>query len=125
MFSSNPWNWLALVAGGFVLVGYSSADAGLLPAEAMTNTCPAITQVVASPLKASVGGDIDVSVTAVDQDGDSINYLWTGTGGSFADPAARTTTYRCEEGGNQSITITVSDAESCTVTWTAQVACLG
>ena len=124
MFSSNPWNWLTLLASVFVLVGYSSADAGLRPVQTATNTCPVITHVAASPMKASVGEDIDVSVDAVDTDGDSINYLWTGTGGSFAAPGAQTTTHRCNEEGKQSITITVSDAEACAATWTARVTCL-
>jgi hypothetical protein len=58
MFSSRPWSWLALcIAGVLVFIGASSADAGLVGTQAMTNTCPVFTQVAVSPMKASVGGD--------------------------------------------------------------------
>jgi hypothetical protein len=125
MFSSKPWNWLALcTAGILVLLVYGTANAGSLRTQAMTNTCPALTQVAVSPMKASVGGDIDVSVAATDEDGGPITYSWTGTGGSFADPTAQDTTYTCETAGKQSITVIVSDAEACMITWTAQVDCL-
>jgi hypothetical protein len=75
-------------------------------------------------MKAPVGAEIEVSAVASDEDGGPLTYRWTGTGGSFADPAAQNTTYTCEAAGKQSITVTVSDAEACTTTWTAQVACL-
>jgi hypothetical protein len=90
----------------------------------MTNTCPVLTRVSVSPMKALVGVDIEVSVVATDEDGGPITYSWTGTGGSFADPAAQDTTYTCEAAGKQSITVTVSDAEACVTTWTGQVTCL-
>jgi hypothetical protein len=124
MFSSRPWSWLSLLAGILVLVGDSSADAGVARTQAMTNTCPVLTQVSASPMKALVGDDIDVSAAAADEDGDPVTYLWTGTGGTFANPTAQDTTFTCEAAGKQSITITVSDPESCASSWTAQVTCV-
>ena len=89
MFSSNPWNWLTLLASGLVLVGYSSADAGLLPAETATNTCPAIMQVAASPMKASIGDDIDVSVDAADEDGESAGSAWALAGSNRRHPPCK------------------------------------
>ena len=73
------------------------------------NFCADIIEAVVSPTQTSVGYDIDVSAVAEDEDGDPIEYLWTGTGGSFADPTAPVTTFRCEEEGVQTVTITVSD----------------
>jgi len=73
------------------------------------NFCSDILKVVISPLQTSVGNDIDVEVVAVDLDGDPIEYLWTGTGGSFADPSSPVTKFTCEEVGVQTIRITVSD----------------
>jgi len=90
----------------------------------MTNTCPVLTQASVSPMRVSVGGDVEVSAVATDIDGDDIVYLWTGSGGTFADPAAPSTTYTCEAAGSQSITITVSDAGSCSVTRSAQITCV-
>ena len=52
------------------------------------NFCAEIVKVVVSPLQTSVGNQIDVLAVAEDRDGDAIEYEWTGTGGSFADPAS-------------------------------------
>jgi len=61
-----------------------------------------------------------------DDDGDPIAYLWTGTGGSIADPNAASTTYTCGEVGEQTITITISDDdfEHCTDDATFPVTCV-
>jgi hypothetical protein len=124
MFFSRPWNLLTLIAGALVLVGYVSTNVGVDSAHAMTNSCPTITGFSVSPLKASVGEPVDVSVAAADEDGDDIDYAWTGTGGSFADPTASETTYQCQQTGAHSITVTVSDGWACTATWTARVTCI-
>ena len=71
---------------------------------ATTSTCPQ---------KASSTGPID--------------YLWTSTAGSFADSASPITTYRCEEAGQQDLTISILDgagscsADAFTVTVTCEV----
>jgi len=57
----------------------------------------------------NVGNQIDLSAVGTDEDGDSIQYFWTGTGGSIADPNAASTTYTCGEVGEQTVTITISD----------------
>lgn len=125
MFSNRPWGrWATCVVGVLVLMASTAADAGFVGAQTMANSCPVLTQVVVSPMKASVGDDIDVSAAATDDDGGALTYLWTGTGGSFADPAAQNTTYTCQVAGNQSITVTVSDAEACTATWSTRVTCV-
>ncbi|MGB8330084.1 MAG: hypothetical protein WCE62_08135 [Polyangiales bacterium] len=125
MFLSRLWNWLVLcTAAILVFVGSNSADAGFGLTHPMTNTCPVLTQASVSPMRVSVGGNIEVSAVATDVDGDDIVYLWTGSGGSFADPAAPSTTFTCEAAGSQSITITVSDAGSCSTTRSAQVTCV-
>ncbi len=90
------------------------------------NFCADLMKVVVSPLQTSVGNQIDVLAQAVDLEGDPIEYLWTGTGGSFADPSAPETTYTCEEVGDQTITITVSDDgfKYCDCSWTVDVRCV-
>ncbi|TFH28531.1 MAG: calcium-binding protein [Myxococcales bacterium] len=86
--------------------------------------CPFLTQVVVIPLQANVGDDIDVAAAASGTG--TIDYLWTATAGSFADPTAPVTTYRCEEAGQQDLTITVSDGTGlCTDAFTVTVTCLG
>lgn len=105
----------------------TASQGGLAGLAALTGTCPYLTSVIVSPLQTSVGFDINVSSAAFDDESDPIEYLWTGTGGSFADPAAQVTTYTCEQEGAQSVTITVSDDafQSCTENWTVQITCVG
>jgi len=90
------------------------------------NTCAEVVNAVVSPLQTSVGNDIDLTAMATDDDGDPIAYLWTGTGGSIADPTAASTTYTCGEVGDHTVTITVSDDgfEFCTDDLTVPVTCV-
>lgn len=89
------------------------------------NICAELLKAVVSPLQTSVGNAIDLSAMAADADGDAIEYAWTGTGGSIAEPNAPSTTYTCDEIGNQAITVTVSDDEfrHCVDDWTVPVTC--
>jgi len=90
------------------------------------NFCTDLIKVVVSPLQTSVGNEIDVMAFAVDVEGDPIEYRWTGTGGSFADPTSPVTTFTCEQVGEQTITITVSDDgfDYCDCGWTTPVTCV-
>ncbi len=90
------------------------------------NFCTDLIKVVVAPLQTSVGNDIDVFALAYDTEGDSIAYRWTGTGGTFADPTSRETTYTCQEVGEQTITITVSDDgfDYCTCDHTVDIICV-
>ncbi|MEM9729908.1 MAG: esterase-like activity of phytase family protein, partial [Myxococcota bacterium] len=89
------------------------------------NICAELAKVVVSPLQTSVGSTIDLVSAGIDVEGDDIAYRWTGTGGSFADPDAASTTFTCEEEGSQSVTIEVSDDgfDYCVGTWTVPVTC--
>jgi hypothetical protein len=90
------------------------------------NICADLMQAVVSPLQTSVGNDIDLSAIANDEEGDAIQYAWSGTGGNIADPNAASTTYTCSEAGEQSITIVISDDdfENCMDEWTVPVTCV-
>ena len=90
------------------------------------NGCSWLEIAVVSPLQTSVGNDIDLDANAQDEEGDSIEYRWTATGGSIADPDATTTTYTCGEVGDHTVTIAVSDDDfnSCVDDWTAVVTCV-
>ncbi len=73
------------------------------------NTCAELTKVIVSPLQTSVGNELKLTAMGSDVDGDPIAYLWTGTGGSIADPSASSTTYTCGEVGDHSVSVAVSD----------------
>jgi hypothetical protein len=90
------------------------------------NICAELLKAVVSPLQTSVGNDIDLKSQAVDQDDDSITYMWSGDGGSFADSSAPSTTYTCLDVGNHEITISVTDNDKyCDMAeWTVPVTCV-
>lgn len=92
------------------------------------NICAELTKVVVSPLQTSVGNDIDLFSDAEDLDDDDIHYLWIGTGGSFEDAEAASTTYTCTDAGDHFVKITVTDepdSEVCDSSWTVEVRCVG
>jgi hypothetical protein len=91
------------------------------------NLCADLTEVVVAPLQTSVGNDIEVSAEALDAESDPIEYLWTASSGGFADASAPKTRYTCEEVGEHTLTITVSDDgfEHCACDWSVDVTCVG
>ena len=101
-------------------------NTGAVRVNGKLNVCAQLFKVVVSPLQTSVGNDIDLSATGEDREGDPIQYLWTGTGGSIADPSTASTTYTCEEAGEQTVTVTISDDgfEYCMDDWTVPVTCV-
>ena len=90
------------------------------------NICTELTKAVVSPLQTSVGNDISLSAQAFDEEGDAIHYVWTGDGGSIADPSAASTTYTCQEVGDHTVMIMVTDNDVyCRMaTWTIPVTCV-
>ncbi len=57
-----------------------------------------------------VGNDYDISVKAVDLDGDDLAYLWSASGGEFDDDEAISTEWDTpDESGDYTITISVTD----------------
>ena len=90
------------------------------------DSCPVLTRLTVTPLQADVGDEINLSSIASDAQGDIIDYLWSGSGGFFADPTAASTTYTCLEIGQHDINIAVSDDgfTNCIAGWTVTVECL-
>jgi hypothetical protein len=90
------------------------------------NVCAELAKAVVSPLRTSVGSDIDLSSQAVDVEGDDVAFRWSATGGSIEDSSASSTTFTCGEVGNQTVTIEVSDDgfEDCVHGWTVDVTCV-
>ena len=90
------------------------------------NFCAGLPWVEVSPLQTSIGNQIGVYARGADVEGDPIEYRWTATSGSFDDPAAAMTKYTCEEVGEHTITVAVSDDgfEYCDCSWDVDVTCV-
>ena len=80
------------------------------------NDVPQIDSLVASNNTAGVGDSIDVQVAAHDPDaGDTLQYAWSATGGTFANPSAAATSWTAPTTqGVQTLTIQVTDAKGST-----------
>ena len=91
------------------------------------NYCPRIVSGVIKPLQTSVGNDITVYAEAEDLEGDSLEYRWSGAGGTFADPTAKATTYTCLEEGDHWLRVEASDDgfDYCTCYYEALITCVG
>jgi len=90
------------------------------------NVCAELTKAVVAPLQTSIGNRIAVRSQAEDEEGDPIAYSWTADNGSFDDPSAADTFYTCEEPGDHSFTISVSDDGFgyCVDSWTVAIRCI-
>jgi hypothetical protein len=75
------------------------------------NNCPVLTSYFASSTSVGADGTIQVSAAASDPDpGTPLMYSWSAPdGGSFANPAAASTTFTCNGPGARRLVITVSD----------------
>jgi exo-beta-1,3-glucanase (GH17 family) len=76
------------------------------------NSCPRLHFLNAVPDEVPAEGSA-VTVLVSDKDGDVLTTALTATGGSFADPAAQSTTYTCDDAtGGQTISVTVTDGDA-------------
>ncbi len=91
------------------------------------NVCAELTKAVVSPLQTSLGNEIALRADALDIEDDDIEYRWSATGGTLAEPASSSTTFRCATPGQQVVRVEVSDDgfEHCTDGWAVPVVCVG
>lgn len=90
------------------------------------NHCAELIKVVVSPLQTSVGNAIDLFSDAIDDEGDTITYVWSGSGGTIANPNAPATRYTCDVPGAHQLRVVVSDDDftHCMSEWTVDIACV-
>jgi hypothetical protein len=134
--TSAPFN---VAAGGTVMVGVQLTCGGSTFTQGNGsvivngtfingNNCPGLTSWVASPLVTSVGGTIDLAVTATDADtADVLTYSWTGSNGGTFSAQAATSVFTCGAAGAQTLTVVVNDNHQptpCTATMTFPVTCI-
>jgi len=87
------------------------------------NTCPEITSLIIAPLSLDVGGNITVSAAGSDVDNNALTFAWSSAAGTFANPTAAATTYKCTVAGTNTLTITIDDGKGCTTSLNADVNC--
>jgi hypothetical protein len=89
--------------------------------------CPNLTSWVVSPLQTSVGGWIDVGVSAADEDpGEIVSYAWE-PASRFVEPRRSATRFQCGAAGRQALRLRVSDNHqpvSCSTWFTMFVDCV-
>jgi len=108
-----------------LLLCRSAGGSGTVVINGTVDNCPVVSSYTAAPLAVAVGGTINVGALGADGDPtDTVTYLWTAAGGSFAAPTSASTTYTCPATGSsqQTLTITVSDSK-CTTPATIVVSC--
>ena len=90
------------------------------------NNCPRLHFLNAVPNNVPAEGS-EVTVLVSDADGNALTTALTATGGSFADPAAQSTTYTCDgAAGGQTISVTVTDGDAaCDKSKSFDVVCPG
>ena len=90
------------------------------------NICAELEKVIVAPLQTSSGYALEVQASASDEEGDSVEYSWTATGGSFDDADAAETVFTCGEADEEQITIEISDDDFvyCIDGWTIDVNCV-
>lgn len=91
---------------------------------AQVNVCPVLTHLFAGPVIVDDRDPVTVEVEVADADDDPISYEWSATRGSFDDPDARETVYRCDGFGTARITIRATDTSSCPVESEFHVNCI-
>lgn len=86
--------------------------------------CPSLAIDVSS-FDIELGGQVDVTAGPVDlAPGEQVTYAWSAPAGSFADPNARVTTYRCPKSGSGPQSIVVAATRGlCTVAQSIVVIC--
>lgn len=95
------------------VVDRGGAATGDVAVDAKFNTWPGVDAMTASPtLVAPAGGDVDLHVTASDNDGDALTYAWTSDCAGTFSAAAESTTWSMapRAAGDCVLTATVTDA---------------
>ncbi|HVT09193.1 MAG TPA: PKD domain-containing protein [Polyangia bacterium] len=120
----------ALTTVSVALDCHQAPTTGSVSVNGITNVCPSIDGVSASPAEVLVGGSIALAATAHDADSgpSQLAYQWQATGGTVNNATSPTPTFTCLTAGAASVTVTVSDGDAaagCAPSVTTQVTCTG
>src|SRR5690606_37091352 len=89
------------------------------------NVCPSIEALDALPLEVNVGSSVQLSATGSDPDGApaELTYEWTTTSGTLSSATAPDPTLTCTSAGPATVTVTLSDGDTCPDRRTVTVRC--
>jgi hypothetical protein len=94
---------------GIVLACHAEDQNGTLIINGQVDQCPKIKDLAATPISVPVGGQVNLTSSATDADGDPLSFSWMATNGTIADPNTANTTFTCGAVGMAQITLTISD----------------
>jgi hypothetical protein len=103
----------------------SASKTGSLMVNGVLNICPRIDAVEANPAEVEVGATIALTGLGVDEDNapSVLTYAWTATSGKLAGETTASPTFTCTAAGPSTITLTVSDGDTCAASQTVNVVC--
>jgi hypothetical protein len=89
------------------------------------NICPFIESATASVTEINVGFPLDLSSSGTDPDAgpQPLSYSWTASSGTLSDPNVPNPTFTCTEVGEATLTLTLSDGDSCPDTRSFSITC--
>ena len=112
--AGNTLIYTGLVTGVTVSAGGTAAVVIVLhdstPPDPFTNSAPRITGLFASASQVEPGHPVDLTLTAVDADGDPLTYAWSAPQGSFAGGGTATPTWTAPlTEGDDPLSVSVTD----------------
>jgi len=115
------------------LLGCGSAEGTAAPAPARSSgvtfvvdtvRCPVFAGFSLLPSVLTPGTYADVEVTVRDPDGTRLALAWTATSGTFTERSSPITRYRCDELGDQVLTLSATDVDDCERKLNLDLTCL-
>jgi cysteine-rich repeat protein len=102
-----------------------TSRSGASTAGTVRTYCPLVRSTSVAPAQTAVGGSVVLAVEVVIPDGTVLPvFTWSGVGGSFVNPAAATTAFKCEQEGDHVLTLRIT-AGACADRTTVIVKCAG
>jgi cysteine-rich repeat protein len=101
-----------------------TSRSGASPGGVVRSYCPLVRSAMVAPTQTAVGGSVMVSVEAAPPGPEKATFAWTGTGGTFGDPTAPITTFKCEVEGTHPLNLRIT-AGTCADRTILTVKCAG
>jgi hypothetical protein len=89
---------------------------GTVNVNGVTNVCPSIDAISATPNQVNVGSSLSITSAAHDPDNgpSPLSFAWTSSSGTFSSASTADTSFACTSAGTVTLTLTVSDGDATT-----------